>query len=85
MTEMESEHPQSDQKRVKIVVRDTGNGFNERTLSQLFTPFFTTKKQGSGLGLAIAKGIVEGLHGEIHGTNHPEGGAEITMLLPLSP
>ncbi|MBW1913192.1 MAG: ATP-binding protein, partial [Deltaproteobacteria bacterium] len=71
-----------DRKTVKIIVRDTGDGFNEKALSHMFTPFFTTKKGGSGLGLAIVKRIMEGLQGSIHGRNHPDGGAEITVLLP---
>lgn len=76
---------ESDQKKIKIVVRDTGSGFDETTLSQLFMPFFTTKEKGMGLGLSIVKGIVEGLRGEITGSNHPDGGAMITILFPLSP
>ncbi len=75
----------SDQKRAEIVVRDTGRGFDEKALSQLFIPFFTTKEGGTGLGLAIVKQIVEGLHGDVSGGNHPDGGAKITILLPLSP
>ncbi len=66
---------------VKISVRDTGKGFSEKALSHIFTPFFTTKEGGSGLGLAIVKRIVEGLKGIVQGENHPEGGAEITVLL----
>jgi two-component system sensor histidine kinase PilS (NtrC family) len=71
--------------RVKIVVRDTGNGFSEKALENLFIPFFTTKKEGSGLGLAIVKRIVEGLNGKISGKNYSEGGAEISVLLPVNP
>jgi len=86
VTNLETATPKSDQKEmVKILVHDTGKGFDEGTLSQIFTPFFTTKKQGSGLGLAIVKGILDRLHGEIRAKNHPEGGAEITILLPISP
>ena len=77
--------PEKGQKMGKITVRDTGQGFSEKALSHLFTPFFTTKEGGSGLGLAIVKRIVEGLKGEIYGKNHPSGGAEITILLHLSP
>ena len=73
------------QKMRKITVRDTGQGFSKKALSHLFTPFFTTKEGGSGLGLAIIKRIVEGLGGEIYGRNHPDGGAEITILLHPSP
>jgi two-component system sensor histidine kinase PilS (NtrC family) len=65
----------------KITIRDTGNGFSKEALDNLFTPFFTTKEGGSGLGLAIVKRIVEGLRGEVHGRNHAEGGAEVTLLL----
>jgi two-component system, NtrC family, sensor histidine kinase PilS len=72
-------------KFVKIIVRDTGNGFNEKTLSCLFTPFFTTKEGGSGLGLAIVNRIVGGLKGKVSGRNHPDGGAEITIMLRKTP
>ena len=71
-----------DQVWVRIVVRDTGKGFDESAMSHLFTPFFTTKEEGSGLGLAIVKRVVDTLHGEAFGENHLEGGAEITILLP---
>jgi two-component system sensor histidine kinase PilS (NtrC family) len=73
------------QKMVKITVKDSGQGFSKKALSHLFTPFFTTKEGGSGLGLATVKRIVEGLKGKVHGENHPDGGAEITILLHPSP
>ena len=71
-------------KGIRIVIRDTGRGFDEEGFAHLFMPFFTTKKTGSGLGLAIVKRIMDRLHGKIYGGNHPEGGAEISILLPLS-
>ena len=73
------------QRMVKITVQDTGLGFSKKALSHLFTPFFTTKEGGSGLGLAMVKRIVEGLKGKVYGKNHPDGGAEITILLHPSP
>ena len=76
--------PEPGQKMVKITVRDTGKGFSRKALSHLFTPFFTTKEGGSGLGLATVKRIVDGLKGSIYGQNHPDGGAEITILLNRS-
>ena len=66
---------------VEITVRDSGKGFTEKALDQMFSPFFTTKEEGSGLGLAIVKQIIEGLKGNINGRNHPDGGAEISVLL----
>jgi two-component system sensor histidine kinase PilS (NtrC family) len=70
--------------KVKVSIRDTGQGFETKALENLFTPFFTTKPQGSGLGLAIVKRITEGLKGRVHGTNHLNGGAEVSVILPLS-
>jgi two-component system, NtrC family, sensor histidine kinase PilS len=70
---------------VRVAVRDTGKGFNEKTLPSLFIPFFTTKEGGSGLGLAIVNRIVTGLKGKVSGRNHPDGGAEIIVTLPLKP
>jgi two-component system sensor histidine kinase PilS (NtrC family) len=72
------------QEVVRMSVRDTGDGFTEKALLHLFTPFFTTKERGSGLGLATVKRIVDGLKGKITGQNHPDGGAEITILLQRS-
>ena len=85
LTSVEQDTSQPDVKRIKISVRDTGNGFDENALSQLFVPFFTTKEGGSGLGLATVKRIVEGLQGEVRGGNYPEGGAEIAISFPVSP
>jgi two-component system sensor histidine kinase PilS (NtrC family) len=68
-------------KMAQITFRDTGEGFSNKALQFLFTPFFTTKEGGSGLGLAIVKRIVEGLKGRVSGKNHPDGGAEITVWL----
>ncbi len=73
------------QKMVRITVKDSGQGFTKNAVTHLFTPFFTTKEGGSGLGLATVKRIVEGLQGKVHGENHPDGGAQITVLLHPSP
>lgn len=74
------------QMSVRIEVRDTGKGFDDSVMPHLFTPFWTTKEQGSGLGLAIVKRVVDTLLGRVFGENLPEGGAQVTILLPsLSP
>ena len=83
MTSDKTHKDQLDQKAIKIIIRDTGDGFSEDALDHLFTPFFTTKKNGAGLGLAIVKRIVEGHNGRVYGKNHPDGGAVITIILPI--
>lgn len=77
--------PESGSEKAKIVIRDTGEGFDEKGVKKLFLPFFTTKEGGSGLGLAIVKRIIDRLEGQISGANHPGGGAEIRILLPVRP
>jgi C4-dicarboxylate-specific signal transduction histidine kinase len=54
-------------------------------LQQIFDPFFTTKNpgEGTGLGLSICYSIMEGLGGSINAANHPDGGAEFTIHLPI--
>lgn len=51
---------------VKIVIKDSGRGFDAETGAKLFTRGFTTKPQGTGLGLANCKTIIEGHNGQIY-------------------
>ena len=53
--------------RVKVTVEDNGHGIPAENLTNIFTPFFTTKSEGrgTGLGLSIVRNIVEQHHGEI--------------------
>jgi two-component system NtrC family sensor kinase len=74
-------------KMIVATVRDTGSGFAPEVLSRIFEPFYTTKEvgKGTGLGLAIAYGIVQDHGGQISAANHPEGGAVLTVELPMKP
>ena len=74
---------------LEVRVRDHGPGITESMLERVFDPFVRVgdaRDRGSGgygLGLAIAKRAI-GLHGgEIAAANHPDGGLEITIRLPL--
>lgn len=48
--------------RIIIEVADNGKGIPEKELSEIFVPFFSTKKEGSGIGLSLSKQIMS-LHG----------------------
>lgn len=50
------------QKKVKIIVSDTGKGMPKKLFKQIFKPGFTTKKRGWGLGLSLSNRIVEDYH-----------------------
>ena len=71
---------------VQVIVRDHGPGILEQDLVKVFDPFFTTKPVGSGtgLGLYISYGLAtEQCLGDLSVRNHPQGGAEFTLSLPL--
>ena len=69
---------------VQIKVEDNGAGFKEGSLDQVFDPYVTTKRKGTGLGLAIVKKLVEEHVGSIRAYNRSEGGAVISIRLPLN-
>lgn len=50
---------------INICVHDDGCGLSERVKQNIFTPFFSTKKEGTGLGLAIVRRLVENMGGKI--------------------
>lgn len=67
---------------VRLQIRDNGPGLDASQARRIFEPFFTTKSRGTGLGMAISKRIIEAHGGRIEVRNHPDGGAEVHILLP---
>ncbi|MDA7979600.1 MAG: ATP-binding protein [Pirellulales bacterium] len=61
---------------------DTGAGMDAQTISQIFDPFFSTKRGGSGLGLPAAKKIIETHGGTIRVQSEVGRGTQITIELP---
>jgi signal transduction histidine kinase len=68
---------------VKIRITDTGGGIPPEMLSQIFNPFFTTKRHGTGLGLAIVNRILLNHNGRIEAANAGSG-AVFTVSLPMA-
>ena len=52
----------SSDKKVRILIADSGKGMPKKLFKQIFKPGFTTKKRGWGLGLSLSKRIVEDYH-----------------------
>ncbi|MAB98001.1 MAG: two-component sensor histidine kinase [Pseudomonadaceae bacterium] len=69
-----------------INIRDHGPGTAPENLPQLGEPFFRAPGQsapGHGLGLAIARRAAERLGGSLSLSNHPQGGFNARLCLPL--
>ncbi len=73
---------QGPERRVALIVEDTGKGMEPEVLAHVFEPFFSTRPGGTGLGLAITRRIVEEHGGEIQVASTPGGGTRVTILLP---
>lgn len=70
------------EKKVKIVVQDSGSGFPVELLNTITEPYVTTKHKGVGLGLSIVKKIIDEHKGEILFTNNHVGGV-VEIILPV--
>jgi signal transduction histidine kinase len=69
---------------LEIVVTDTGPGFSPEALERGLDPFFTTKGgDGSGLGLSMVYDQAKLSGGTVKLANGPDGGAMVTLRLPL--
>lgn len=72
-----------------IRLRDHGPGIPEAYLETVFEPFYrmeTSRSRetgGTGLGLPIARNIAEKHGGTLRLRNHPSGGLEAILALPL--
>jgi two-component system sensor histidine kinase RegB len=64
---------------------DRGPGFAPATLAQFGKPYNSTKRRpGGGLGLFLVVNVARTLRGVVTATNLPEGGACVTIRLPLA-
>jgi two-component system sensor histidine kinase MprB len=72
----------------RLTVRDHGQGIRPDDQRRVFDRFYralsSRTQPGSGLGLAIVRDAVVAHDGEVTVTNHPDGGAVFTVILPTA-
>jgi len=74
---------------VVIRVRDAGPGIPPQELDKVFEPYYRLEPArsqeggGTGLGLSIARNIAESHGGTLVLQNHPAGGLEAILTLPI--
>lgn len=70
---------------LKLIVGDTGQGMDKKTMARIFDPYFTTKSsgEGTGLGLAVVHGIVKSLGGAITVQSKSGQGTVFTVYFPV--
>ncbi len=67
--------------KVYFHIKDSGPGFSETILKNMYQPFMTTKKQGegTGLGLYLSKKMMNNMQADLEVTNTGQG-AKISLI-----
>jgi two-component system sensor histidine kinase RegB len=74
-----------DEDTLRLTVTDRGPGFAPGILQRLGTPYQSTKgRPGGGLGLFLVVNVARTLGGSVDAGNRAEGGAFVTVTLPLA-
>lgn len=74
-------------KKVKLIIQDTGIGIATEQLEKVFSPFnrldeYKSRVDGTGVGLSITKSLVELMGGEIGIQSTPAEGSTFWVTLP---
>ncbi len=72
--------------KLRVRVRDHGGGLPTGSESKVFEKFYRVPGSpagGTGLGLPITRGFVQAQGGSVTASNHPDGGADFLIVLPV--
>lgn len=69
----------STDERIVLNVRDSGAGISDDARANLFTPFYSSKRNGRGLGLTLVQEILSNHEAEFSLGNARDGGAEFRI------
>jgi signal transduction histidine kinase len=67
---------------VRVVVEDTGVGFERANVERLFQALYTTKPDGLGMGLSISRSIILSHGGRLWATPNASYGATFQFVVP---
>ncbi len=77
------------EKKVRVVVSDSGAGIDPEDLPHLFTKFYQAKNagkartKGTGIGLALVRAIVDGHGGNVHVESEIDRGSTFSVEIPV--
>ncbi len=80
----------TNQREVRISVRDYGRGISNSELGHIFEPFYRSPMvvdaqiHGTGLGLAVAKRIAQAMGGRLSVVSELDMGSTFTLHLPVT-
>ncbi|OGM14516.1 hypothetical protein A2141_02655 [Candidatus Woesebacteria bacterium RBG_16_40_11] len=78
-------------KMIKIVIKDTGVGIQNKDKEKIFQKFYRTedatnmRSDGSGLGLFVSKSYIDAWGGRIYFKSHHKRGTTFYIYLPFQP
>ncbi|GAV20378.1 blue-light-activated protein [Mariprofundus micogutta] len=83
--ELRKEHPDAVDSYAMLCVSDNGHGIEEKNISRIFEPFYTTRSvgEGTGLGLSMVFGAVEQHNGFIKLDSTVSQGSSFKLYFPL--
>jgi signal transduction histidine kinase len=67
---------------VRLSVRDTGVGFDPKSMDKLFEAFYTTKSRGMGIGLSVSRSIIDSHGGRLWAALNHGSGSTFSFSIP---